>query len=431
MDGGAWKVGDAVGVGEVLAELLELELGGRVVRLPDETAEADFVAREIGDLLEEDFTPSDVAVFYRVNALSRLVEERFARHGLPYQLVGAVAFYQRKEVRDVLAYLKVLANPADEVSLRRIINVPPRGIGRQTLARLEEFALSEGIPLAEALRRHEEVPGLGSRAQAALERFQNILDDLTRLDTAAVDSLLLAVVERTGYADALRHSDDPVERERMQNVEQLLAAAREYCELADQPSLAGFLERVALVNDQDAYQEGAERVTLMTLHAAKGLEFPVVFIIGVEEEILPHRRRESEGDLEEERRLFFVGITRAKELLYLTHCAQRAHQGRHRPASPSSFLAELPPETCQHEDRAAGIERAFRQNNRIEPTPDEETGLERWEFTPGMLVRSPAFGVGRVIAQNGIGENARVLIRFNTLGEKVLLVRHAKLEKLG
>jgi len=402
----------------------------RQVRLTDERAEADFVRAEIEALTDEDYTRSDVAVFYRVNALSRPIEERLTRAGIPYQLVGAVAFYQRKEVRDVLAFLKVLANPHDDVSLLRIINTPPRGIGATTIKRLRAFARERGVALFEAVQQHETVPDLRAPAHAAIERFLAVIGEFAFETVIAVADLIRAMVERSGYAEALRTSEDEADRDRLRNVDQLIAAAAEYDAQTESPSLIGFLERVALMSDQDAYAEGAERITLMTLHAAKGLEFPVVFIIGMEDGILPHHRREDLEDLEEERRLFFVGMTRTKHLLVLTHCHRRAMQGRPMVAVSSPFLDELPLGTRRVEDRALHVERAFAKDARIRPTTDE-SGLPQWEFRPGMLVRSPAFGVGSVVSQRGIGDDARVIVRFNTLGEKVLVVRHARLERIG
>jgi len=376
----------------------------RQVRLTHEAAEADYVAAEIERLTDEDYTPSDIAVFYRVNALSRAIEERLHRAGIPYQLVGAVAFYQRREVRDVLAYVKVLANPDDDVSLLRIINTPARGIGGTTLKRL--------------------------KAHAALDRFLAILGAYAFEEMTSAADVIRDLVERSGYADWLGDSDDPIDQDRLANVDQLIAAAAEYDERAEEPTLVGFLEQVALVNDQDAYEEGSERVTLMTLHAAKGLEFPVVFIVGVEEGILPHERRTTAADLEEERRLMFVGMTRAKDLLYLTHCAGRTLQGRPMPAVPSPFIDELPLDTRRAEDRALAIERAFRKPTRA-PTVGDDTDSGNGAFSTNMLVRSPAFGVGRVVSMSGFGENARVRVRFATLGEKTLVVKHAKLEPIG
>ncbi|MGH3372315.1 MAG: DNA helicase PcrA, partial [Nocardioidaceae bacterium] len=304
----------------------------------NEHDEAQFVADEIDRLTDAgDVKPSDVAVFYRTNGQSRVFEEVFIRTGLPYKVVGGVRFYERKEVRDALAYLRVLVNPEDTVSLRRILNVPKRGIGDRAEANIEALAQRERISFSQALRRPEEAPGIASRSVNAIKQFLEILDELQAMvdSGAPPDDILDVALHRSGYHDELEKSEDPQDETRLENLGEFVAVAREFVEeagAAGEPAdLQAFLERVALVADADQIPDAGDDggvVTLMTLHTAKGLEFPVVFLTGMEDGIFPHSRSLNDlKELEEERRLAYVGITRARQRLYVSRAMVRSAWG--------------------------------------------------------------------------------------------------------
>src|SRR6266496_2572162 len=300
----------------------------------NEHDEAAFVAEEVDRLTDAgQATPGKVAVFYRTNAQSRVFEEVFIRVGLPYRVVGGVRFYERREVRDLLAYLRLIANPSDEVSLRRVLNVPKRGIGDRAEEYMAAFAQRERSTFAEALARPADVPGLAARSARAIEGFNTLITGLRELSqTVPVADLTEAVLDRTGYVEALEESSDLQDASRVENLEELVSVAREYDGIHEDGALADFLEQVSLVADADQIPDGEEHgglVTMMTLHTAKGLEFPVVFLTGMEEEVFPHQRSLTNAkELEEERRLAYVGITRAEQRLYLTRALARNWWGR-------------------------------------------------------------------------------------------------------
>ncbi|RDI96683.1 AAA family ATPase [Meiothermus sp. QL-1] len=385
--------------------------GGEPVRLyraPDAREEAAFVAREVSRLGNY----AGIAVLYRTNAQSRLLEEHLRRAGVPVRLVGAVSFFERREIKDLLAYARVAVNPADALNLRRIVNTPPRGIGASTIAKLAEHAQANGISLYEAFRAASSVL---SRPQA-VEAFLELLEGLRE---AAFESGPVAFFERvldeTGLLEALR--EEPDGEDRLQNVEELLRAARDW-EREEGGSLADFLDAVALTAKAEEPQGEAagEAVTLMTLHNAKGLEFPVVFLVGLEENLLPHRNSLSRlEDLEEERRLFYVGITRAQERLYLSYAEEREVYGRREPTRPSRFLEDIPRELLQE----VGF---FDEPKMPRARPEARPA----EFRGGEKVRHPRFGQGTVVAAMG-GE---VTVMFPGVGLKRLAVRFAGLERL-
>ena len=310
--------------------------------------EAAFVAEEVDRLTDAgEATPGDVAVFYRTNAQSRVFEEVFIRVGLPYKVIGGVRFYERREVRDLLAYLRLIANPADEVSLRRILNVPKRGIGERAEDYVAAYAARQRITFAEALARPQDVPGLAARSAQAIERFNALISELREMAAShPVAELAEAVLDRSGYQAALEESNDLQDASRVENLQELVSVAREYDGQSEEGSLDGFLEQVSLVADADQIPDGAQHggmVTLMTLHTAKGLEFPVVFLTGLEEDVFPHQRSATdEKELEEERRLAYVGITRAMRRLYLTRAVARMWWGRPSFHRQSRFLGEIP-----------------------------------------------------------------------------------------
>ena len=421
-----------------------------------EHAEADWIAREIDRLTDAgEARPGEVAIFYRTNAQSRVFEEVFIRLGLPYKVVGGVRFYERKEVRDALAYLRAVTNPDDTVNVRRILNTPRRGIGDRAQACVEALADRDRIAFGEALRRAADAPGISSRAANAIAGFVALLDELRAMaDEVPPEDVLEAALNRSGYLAMLEESLDPQDAGRLENLQELVSVAREYTERAQttgeaEPTLAGFLEQVALVADADEIPDEAEPdqtgvVTLMTLHTAKGLEFPVVFLTALEEGVFPHDR--SLGDqreLEEERRLAYVGITRARHRLYLSRSVTRSAWGQPQYNPPSRFLDELPAELVRWErtaeavtswggvgGRAGAGDRAGRADER---RGGELTTASQLPQVPalgaGDRVNHQRYGLGRVLAVQGIGVRAQAQIDF---GDQVLwlVLRHAPLEKI-
>ncbi|MDR5695690.1 MAG: DNA helicase PcrA [Armatimonadota bacterium] len=388
--------------------------------------EAQFVAEEIKRLLEEGRSYRDIVVLYRTNAQSRLFEEHFLRAGIPYQIVGAVRFYERKEIKDILAYLRLLLNPYDTVSLRRIINVPRRGIGEVTLGRLEALAQEEGISLLDAMAR---ATGTGSPGRSleipphilrSLGEFVNLIAELRKLATqVSAADLIQEALARTGYASSLEEEGTEEAASRLENIQELINVAREFEAATGEEGLEAFLQHMSLIADIDTWKAESDRVTLMTLHSAKGLEFPVVFIVGMEEGLFPHARAvEAEGGLEEERRLCYVGMTRAKELLYLTYAQHRASYGEVRPRLPSRFLSEIPPHLL-----IRGVEAGWK------PSPARAPDNRAIPLQPGDRIRHGRFGEGIVLDVEGEGANAIATIRFSE-GVKRLALGYARLEKL-
>ena len=412
----------------------------------NEHDEAQFVADEIDRLSDEKHAkPSDVAVFYRTNAQSRVFEEVFIRTGLPYKVVGGVRFYERKEVRDALAYLRVLVNPEDTVSLRRIINVPKRGIGDRAEAAVDAFAQRERISFSQALRRVDEVHDLVARSVNAIKGFLEILDELQVMvdSSAPPDDVLDAVLHRSGYHDELEKSSDPQDETRLENLAEFIAVAAEFVEEAagagEPADLQAFLERVALVADADQIPDagdGGGVVTLMTLHTAKGLEFPVVFLTGMEDGVFPHARTLSEiKELEEERRLAYVGITRARQRLYLSRAAVRSAWGAPQHNPPSRFLEEIPDEHLDWRRDESAITRWSGRSavqTRYEPARRAPSASDKpvLQLQPGDRVVHDTFGMGTVVATRGEGQQLQAEVDFGSNGVKRLLVRYAPLEKI-
>jgi DNA helicase-2/ATP-dependent DNA helicase PcrA len=402
--------------------------------------EAAFVAEEVDRLTDAgEATPGQVAVFYRTNAQSRVFEEVFIRVGLPYKVIGGVRFYERREVRDLLAYLRLLANPADEVSLRRILNVPKRGIGERAEEYVAAYAQRQRIPFAEALARPGDVPGLAARSVQAIERFNALIAGLREFAAGhPVAELAEAVLDQSGYQTALEESNDLQDAARVENLQELVSVAREFDDQraeSDGGTLADFLEQVSLVADADQIPEGAEHggvVTLMTLHTAKGLEFPVVFLTGMEEDVFPHQRSATdEKELEEERRLAYVGITRAMRRLYLTRAVGRMWWGRPSFHRQSRFLGEIPTSLIEwrRDERTAtapAMERAAQRPGVESPGNRRVPAL-----APGDKVTHDKFGLGTVVSVDGAGDRAEAKIDFGAdYGVKHLVLRYAPLEKL-
>ncbi|MFN8193463.1 MAG: DNA helicase PcrA [Nocardioidaceae bacterium] len=443
----------------------------------DEHDEARFVAEEIDQLTDAGHArPGDVAVFYRTNAQSRVFEEVFIRVGMPYRVVGGVRFYERREVRDALAYLRMLANPADEISLRRVLNTPRRGIGDRAEACVAALAERDGLTFWEALRRADEAPGLATRSLNSISAFVEVVEELQQLVEAGerADVILETALDRSGYLAALEDSEDPQDATRVENLGELVAVAREFSDdpvagpSADPadvdagivtPGLTDFLERVALVADSDQIPDAPEGedngiVTLMTLHTAKGLEFPVVFLTGLEDGVFPHSR--SLGDqpeLEEERRLAYVGVTRAQQRLYVSRALMRSAWGApmHNPAS--RFLGELPidlvdwrreesaqtrwnrPDLVGSSARLGMPTAAGRRNFssaalRMDAAAKSKPAREIPSLDPGDRVLHPSMGMGTVVSLEGVGDKTVASIDFGSEGVRRLLLRYAPVEKL-
>ncbi|MCH1866307.1 DNA helicase PcrA [Nocardioides sp. CFH 31398] len=450
----------------------------------DERDEARFVSEEIDALTDSgDVRAADVAVFYRTNAQSRVLEEVFIRTGQPYKVVGGVRFYERREVRDALAYLRMLVNAADEISLRRVLNVPKRGIGDRAEACVQAFAERERITFWEALQRADEAPGVATRSLKAIQGFVRMVEELQAMVEAGerADVVLESVLARSGYLEELEESEDPQDHTRVENLAELVAVAREFAEdpvagpSADPadveagevaPTLADFLERVALVADTDQIPDAPDAedgedpgvVTLMTLHTAKGLEFPVVFLTGMEDGIFPHMRAlgGDRKELEEERRLAYVGVTRARRRLYVSRAVVRSAWGApaHNPAS--RFLDELPVDLVDwRRTEAAQTQWTRRDEASWSPAArglGAPTAAGRRNFSsaaaradaasksrparavpaldPGDRVLHDSFGMGTVVTVEGSGDKSVASIDFGSEGVKRLLLRYAPVEKL-
>jgi DNA helicase-2/ATP-dependent DNA helicase PcrA len=394
----------------------------RVVELEDEHAEARFVAVEIARLVEEGFNGDEIAVFYRTNAQSRVLEDVLVRQGIAYQVIGGPRFYERAEVKDLVAYLQVLDNPFDTVSLLRIANKPRRGIGDTSLARLQTYATGRGISLWEAMEFPEEA-GLATQSARAVTGFRNlVLALMSDLDRPVAD-IVQDVLERSGYLDSLEAERTVEAQGRMENLQELVGVAREYQETADEPSLSSFLQEISLYSDQDSIRGESSLVTLMTLHNAKGLEFRAVFMIGMEEGIFPHARSIEEQSLEEERRLAYVGLTRAQERLTLLHASSRALYGGRNYNVPSRFLDELPDEHVERERLAP-----TRWTSRS-PAPAIAPRNDVPSLSTGDNVRHGTLGEGVVtrIEAGGV-----VTVRFAGDGsERRLVLDYAPLEKIA
>jgi DNA helicase-2/ATP-dependent DNA helicase PcrA len=407
----------------------------------NEHDEAAFVAEEVDRLTDEgEAAPGQVAVFYRTNAQSRVFEEVFIRVGLPYRVVGGVRFYERREVRDLLAYLRLIANPADEVSLRRVLNVPKRGIGERAEEYVAAYAARMRISFAEALRSPGDVPGLAARSATAIANFNALIDDLREqaATRGPVAELVEAVLDRTGYQLSLETSPDLQDATRVENLQEMVSVAREFDGSVPDGTLEEFLERVALVADADEIPDGADHggmVTLMTLHTAKGLEFPVVFLTGMEEEVFPHQRSlTNQRELEEERRLAYVGITRAMQRLYLTRAASRNWWGRPAFHTPSRFLSEIPSSLIDWRRDADAVAAAFSPaSERMASRPGVTSVGNRTVpvLAPGDRVTHDKFGLGMVVSADGYGDQAEAKIDFGgEYGVKHLVLRYAPLEKI-
>ncbi|MBM3721931.1 MAG: DNA helicase PcrA [Actinobacteria bacterium] len=409
----------------------------------NEHHEAEFVRDELFKLSNEGTSKfGETAIFYRTNAQSRVFEEVFMRSAVPYKVVGGVRFYERKEIKDLLAYLRVLVNPSDEVSLRRIINTPKRGIGDRALDAIDDVSKRDSISFWSALATSNSTE-LSPRANASIQAFVSMLVALQVLVEAIrpPSTIAAAILEQSGLLEELRASHDPQDEVRVENLEELVAVIEEYEERAisegETPTLGAFLEEVSLVADADEIPEGDDHggvVTLMTLHTAKGLEFPTVFLTGMEEGVFPHSRTLGEkNELEEERRLAYVGLTRARERLYLSRAEYRSAWGAPNYNPPSRFLEEIPENLIEWNKSASGFTSPpITRKKYSSPPPPRATGKQSSgiQLSIGDRVSHDTFGLGTVIAVSGEGEKAEATINFGSYGEKRLLLRYAPVDKL-
>ena len=396
----------------------------------DEAHEAQMIAEQIRNLALKGVSLKDIAIFYRVNSMSRIIEEAFVRNNIHYQIVRGVEFYRRKEIRDLLAYLKVLVNPDDEVSLLRIINTPSRGIGKVTLDRVKDFASANGISMFDALGKASQIATLPKGTQAKLTVFHNMLIQFQKDASGKAAPVADRVFKESGLEKMLQ-AEGPDGQNSIENVSELINAASKFDQSPtmdgrEESTLLDFLQQISLFSDADAYDTSTDSVALMTLHAAKGLEFENVFIIGLEEGILPHERAnmaDDEDELEEERRLFFVGITRAKSSLYISFAKYRTIRGQTLRSIPSQFLYEL---DSDFEKKQKPV--LHREEEYVDDFQDEVDDED--EFSPGQLVRHGSFGLGRVQKFVDMGANSIVQVRFNTGQTKSLMLKYANLTKV-
>jgi DNA helicase II / ATP-dependent DNA helicase PcrA len=407
--------------------------------------EAEFIKNEIRHLQDMgDSNPGDTAVFYRTNAQSRIFEEIFMRAAIPYKVVGGLRFYERKEVKDLLAYLRVLANPNDEVSLRRIINFPKRGIGDRALEEVEIFANSQGISFWQALLRVSEASAVPNKAAQSISQFTSMLTALAVLVEAKTKPSVIieAVLEQSGLLTELEASTDPQDEVRVENLKELVSASMEYEERPfeelgedEEISLSGFLEKVSLVADADEIPDGEDHggvVTLMTLHTAKGLEFPTVFLTGMEDGIFPHARTlDDPKEIEEERRLAYVGLTRAEKRLYISRAEYRLTFGTPKYNPGSRFLDEIPSELIEWKDetrtKSSSGSSGLRRSRVATTAPPRATGKKSSAMVleVGQRVSHDTFGLGTVVAIAGEGDKSEATINFGQYGDKRLLLRYA------
>jgi DNA helicase-2/ATP-dependent DNA helicase PcrA len=414
----------------------------RIITFDNGLDEAEGVVERIKKAVDAGrFKYRDHAIFLRINALSRTLESAFVKHGVPFQIVKGLAFYERKENKDVLAYLRLLVNPQDSVSFHRAVNEPGRGIGKVSLDRLSAYAEKMDIPMFTAAGQVAMIPDIKGKAATGLRDFFQLITELrSQLDTPPHE-LIEAVLQKSGYRKMLQAMPGEEGVDRLANVEEVITAARQFYEADPDRTLTDFLEQVALAADVDGWDEDADRVSVMTLHSSKGLEFPVVYVLAVEEGLLPHQRAaENNEELEEERRLCYVGITRAMKELYLCHARMREFRGQVRYCVESSFLRELPPQVERidsSQSRNYARSGAEEYRSRIAPvTPDWAETREKTstassgheeELARGVVVMHDEYGVGTVGEVTGYGAMKRVKIRFPSSGEKVFVASKVKL----
>jgi DNA helicase-2/ATP-dependent DNA helicase PcrA len=421
----------------------ENEAGDPIVlyRCLDEADEALFAVGTIKSQVADDGSRyDDYAIFYRTNAQSRVLEEALRQAVIPYVIVGGLRFYERKEIKDLLAYLRWVVNPSDIISFKRIVNAPARGIGPATVAKLELVAIQDKTTIWEACQRAVREKLLTPKQRGVMEGLIRLIEEArAKSGIVPLPELIAELITASGYAEELQAEGTPEAQSRLENLKELVTAAQEFVERSEEGGLQAFLDSVALIADIDEYAEGRGAVTLMTLHMAKGLEFPTVFMVGMEEGIFPHAyAMADERELEEERRLCYVGMTRAKRRLYLTSARQRRLYGSQSFNLPSRFLDEIPTEVLEVRDRwgnhaleaqhTGAEDLSVYERSTMNPGPQEdEAFVDR--LYPGARVRHPDFGIGVIRERSGSGDNLKVVVQFNGVGEKKLLVKYAQLEQ--
>ena len=434
--------------------------GAPVAVLTYETSqdEAEGIAKRIREAVESGKRSSyrDFAVFLRINALSRGLETAFVKQRVPYQIVKGLAFFDRKENRDVLAYLRLLVNPRDDLSFLRAVNEPARGVGKVSLEHLQAYAGPRELNLLAAARDIAKIPAIKGKAAPGLRDFALLMTELEKLKEGPPDEVIRQVLDRSGYRRMLLDSTDSEDQDRLANIEELITAARQFAAEDSRRTVGDFLENVTLASDVDGWDEAQDCVSVMTLHASKGLEFPVVHVCAVEQGILPHERSLGrDEEVEEERRLAFVGMTRGKEELYLCHARLREFRGNTLYAVPSMFLDELPADAVQHVDLSAAAARRHARGHgatggggsaaaeqgwndagirsKPAPIPPASTGSGGGggPYEEGMLIRHATYGSGRIVEVSGYGSLKKIKIRFQTAGERSFIADKVKLEIVG
>jgi DNA helicase-2/ATP-dependent DNA helicase PcrA len=426
----------------------------RIVYCEDENVESKEIAANISGFVKNGNTHSDIAIFYRTNAQSRVLETCLLREGIPYSIVGSVEFFKRKEIKDMLSYLKLCSNPNDDLSFERIINVPKRGIGATTINRLKLWAALHNTNLLDAITNVKDISEIKAKSSKSVTNFWETVSELHKLSTYPVMEFVKQVIEKIGYVDYLVESYESDSEERLENIEELVNAASEYDDASPDGSLQGFLEEVALISDLDKWDDKTDTVTMMTLHAAKGLEFPIVFIAGLEEGLLPHSQStDSDDDVEEERRLCYVGITRAQKELFMLHTRYRAKYGQRSACVPSRFLSEIPEdviEAINKTDCNFYTDKSQTEDTTIDNGETEEYGERQYDeekneyddlpefnhketrdssnLVSGDPVNHAVFGRGRVVK---IAHSSNTVhVNFNNVGMKKLSLEYANLEKI-
>jgi len=441
----------------------------RLTRYENQSDEAQSIAAEIAHEIRAGRRRArDFAVFYRVNALSRSLEFAFRQEGVPFQLLNSLEFFQRKEIKDVLAYLQLVHNPRSDAAFGRIINTPPRGIGKKTVERLQQHAARYQLTMLEAAREAGLIESLSKRAAVAVARFVSLHDKLSELADGPIEQMLGHAITETGYEDALNTSDSEEDAQRLANIEELLNVAKEFDAEHDPPALEAFLEQTSLTSDTDDWETDTDKVSLMTLHSAKGLEFPAVYLIGIEQGLLPHSRSmDDDRQLEEERRLLFVGMTRAERELNLSLVKQRAFRGSTQTVVPSNFLMELPRDEFEYNDLPGALAQHFEPSNDYEEPSFDPAELEQMtstssgsktgftglmtaaemlgekpakptyktnahRFAQGMMVSHPQYGLGKIVALSGPDRARTATVQFfSDPGEKKFRLAQSPLEPVS
>ncbi|MBP2071148.1 DNA helicase PcrA [Thermoanaerobacterium butyriciformans] len=399
-----------------------------VCEVQNEREEANFIIDRIKDLIANGRKYSDFAILYRTNAQSRIFEEACMMNDIPYKLVGALRFYDRKEIKDIIAYLRILVNPYDDVSLKRIINVPKRGIGESTVSALEQYAREHDTSMYFAIPNVE----LKGRARKVLDNFKNFIDDLiNQLDFMNIIEVIDYILEKTGYMDELKADDTKESESRIENINEFIRAAREFIETSEDKSLESFLSGITLVSDIDTAGDIGESVVLMTLHSAKGLEFPVVFMAGMEEGIFPSSMSFiDEHELEEERRLCYVGITRAKERLFMTYARTRNLYGKPQYNTASRFINEIPQDLIVEYDKGA-IKRNDYESVSSYINTFARKANDKANYNPGDKVEHKLWGIGTVVNVEGVGEDRELTVAFPNVGIKRLSLKYAPIRAIS